>query len=129
MPVPCLRGIARRARLGKVIGLGRRAAGDHPHAAQHGLLRPEAEAALRLVLVVEALGQIEQPGLVERDTLGHGHAHVEVLARVTHLRVAASRSISAAARPVGSSSLSTSCSSSVMRSRTRPRSTCESGVT
>ena len=52
-----------------------------------GCWRAEAEAALGLVLVVEALGEIEQAGLVERGAFGHRHAHVEVLARVTHLHV------------------------------------------
>ena len=56
-------------------------------AAQQRLLRTEAEARVGLVLVVEALGEIEETGFVERDAFGDRHAHVEVLARVTHLRV------------------------------------------
>ena len=46
-----------------------------------------AFTAFGLVLVVEPLGEIEQARLVERDTLGERHAHVEVLPRVAHLRV------------------------------------------
>ena len=39
-----------------------------------------------MVLVVEALGEVEEPRVVECGSLGHRHAHVEVLARVAHLR-------------------------------------------
>ena len=126
--LPRLARVGQRARFREVIGLRRVAARDDADAAQQRLLRTEAEAALGYVLVVEALGEVEEPGLVERDAFGNGHAHVEVLARVTHLREQVA-STSAAATPVGSSSLSTSCSRSVIRSRTRPRSTCDRGVT
>ena len=51
-----------------------------------GLLVAEGEAPFALVLVVEPFGEIEQSRLVERVAFGHGHAHVEVLARVAHLR-------------------------------------------
>ncbi len=70
----------------EALGLGRVAAGDEPHAAQQRLLVAEAEAAVGLVLVVEPLGEVEEPGLVERVAFGDGHAHVEVLTRVAHLR-------------------------------------------
>ena len=39
------------------------------------------------MLIVEPLGEVEQAGIVDRRSFGHGHAHVEVLARVAHLRV------------------------------------------
>ena len=55
-------------------------------APQQRLLVAEAEATVVLVLVVEALGQVEKSRLVERVALGDGNAHVEVLARVAHLR-------------------------------------------
>ena len=75
------------AALGEVIGLRRSAACDDAHAAHDRLLATEAEAAFGFVLIVEALGEVEQPGLVECSALRNGNAHVEVLARVTHLRV------------------------------------------
>ena len=118
-----------RADLGEVLGLRGAAPGDEAHAAQQRLLVAEAEAALGLVLVVEPLGEVEQAGLVERGALGHRHAHVEVLARVAHLRVEAdvdvaprrARSARAPWRPPRASSC--------ISVRTRPRSTCESGTT
>ena len=79
--------VAHGAGFGEVVGLGREPACRHAHAAHDRLLRAEAEPALGFVLVVEALGEVEQAGLVERGAFGHGHAHVEVLARVTHLHV------------------------------------------
>ena len=38
------------------------------------------------MLVVEAAREVEQPAVAERGPLGHGDAHVEVLAGVAHLR-------------------------------------------
>ena len=58
--------------------------GDDPHAADQRRLVAEAEATLGLVLCVEALGQADE--VVLGDVRGGRHAHVEVLARVTHLR-------------------------------------------
>ena len=86
LPVRARVGVGFGAGLGEVVGLRGRAPGDEPRAAQQRLLVAEAEAALALVLVVEPLGEIEQRGLVERVAFGCGHAHVEVLARVAHLR-------------------------------------------
>src|SRR3974390_517185 len=47
---------------------------DPAHAPHHRLLRPEAEAPLRLVLVVETFGEIEETGLVESYALGNRDA-------------------------------------------------------
>ena len=52
-----------------------------------GCCERKQKPALGFVLVVEAFGEVEQAGLVERGAFGHRHAHVEVLARVTHLHV------------------------------------------
>ena len=111
-----LEGLARvagGARLGEVIGLGREAASRHAHAAHDRLLRTEREPAVGLVLVVEALGEIEQAGLVEARCLpGPGTLMSKFWPGVGHLHEAVAGHVLASPSPVGSSSSVTSASSS-----------------
>ena len=70
---------------GQPLGLRGLAPGHQAGAPDHGLLVAEGEAPVPLVLVVEAVGQIEQAGVVQGLALGAGHGHVEVLPGVRHL--------------------------------------------
>ena len=69
----------------QALGLGGGAADHEAGPPEHGLLVPEGEAPVPLVLVVEPVGEIEQDRGVQGQALGTGNRHVEVLAGVRHL--------------------------------------------
>ena len=74
-----------RTGLAEVIRFRSGAPSDQANAADDRLVGAEGEPAVALVLVVEALGQVEQGRVGQIGAFGNRHAHVEVLTGVGHL--------------------------------------------